>query len=124
MPFMKGQSGNPKGRPPKSRALTKLLEREGNKRYLAGGVPTQAKRLFAERVWQGLVTGRITFDDGTTITLDASDYIALAKLVLSQVDGPPRAEADVNVRAQDGALVFNIGVTGEGHADVSDGDLE
>jgi hypothetical protein len=58
------------------------------------------------------------------IPLEASDYIALARLVLNQVDGPPRQDAEVNVKGvSDGALVFNIGVSSQrDHADEDDTD--
>lgn len=93
--YPKGQSGNPKGRPPHKRALTNLLERGGNKKVKVADEEIAAKKIFAERIWQGLATGRIDFGDATIISLDAQAYIALAKLVLTQVDGPPKTEVDV-----------------------------
>lgn len=123
MGFQKGQSGNPKGRPPKSRALTEILKRAANQKYPSGDQMLAAKTLFASNIWQGLATGKITFDDAV-IPLEASDYIALARLVLTQIDGPPRQDAEVNVKGvSDGALVFNIGVTSQrDHADEDDAD--
>lgn len=94
MPFLPGQSGNPKGRPPKQRALTQLLERAGKKKVESGGASVQAVRVFAEKVWQGLTTGSLDFGlapDGTPrqINLNGKEWVALAKLVMDQIDGPP-----------------------------------
>jgi hypothetical protein len=94
--FQKGQSGNPKGRPPKSRALTTLLEKAGKKKMLPkpGEKAIPLNQYFAEKVWEGLTTGMIQFE-GWMIPLYPNDYIALAKLVLGQIDGPPPAAVDV-----------------------------
>src|SRR5688572_10143304 len=93
--FKKGQSGNPKGRPPKSRALTALLEKAGKAKMPSkpGEPAVPRNQFFAEKVWEGLTTGSIQFE-GWVIPLYPADYIALAKLVLGQIDGPPPAAVD------------------------------
>jgi hypothetical protein len=95
--FQPGQSGNPKGRPKKGRALTTLLEKAGAQAYelTADGKRVPARRAAAQRAWQGLATGRITFPDGRAIELDASSWLKLAAFVYAQVDGPPKSEVDV-----------------------------
>lgn len=105
MPWAKGQSGNKGGRPPKKRTLTDLLERTGKRKLEAGGT---AKDLFVQKVWEGLTTGVMTFPDGK-MNLEAQEYIALAKLVLSQIDGPPPAAVDVTSAGQpvNAAIIIN-----------------
>lgn len=96
MAWSKGQSGNPKGRPPKKRALSELLEKTGKRKIELPGLGKVApNQLLATRIWTGLISGSITFPDGHTIMLDASQYLALARMVYNQVDGPPKAEVDV-----------------------------
>ena len=43
---------------------------------------------------QGLATGVFTFGD-QVIPLKTDEYLTLARLVLTQVDGPPKGEVDV-----------------------------
>lgn len=98
MPWSKGTSGNPKGRPPKTRALTDVLEAAGRKRdKLKASDVKQMMRshILAERVWEGITTGIITFAENRKIELDATDYIGLLKFAYTQIDGPPKAELDL-----------------------------
>ncbi|MBN8640132.1 MAG: hypothetical protein J0M07_32770 [Anaerolineae bacterium] len=97
MPWSKGKSGNPKGRPPKSRALTDVLEAAGRKKgklLASDAKQMQRAHILAERVWEGITTGIITFDE-RKIELDATDYIGLLKFAYTQIDGPPKSELDL-----------------------------
>jgi hypothetical protein len=105
MAWGKGTSGNPRGRPAKGRALTELVERVGNrKRETAEGMRAN-KQMFAEKLWEGLTTGAITFE-GRALALSGQEWQALAKLVLSQVDGPPPALVDVTSEGE--AVSFSV----------------
>jgi hypothetical protein len=76
MPFTKGQSGNPNGRPKKGRTLTEEIERVLRGKG-PGGRPNKA--LFAERVVQLAIEGNV----------------AAANLVLSYIDGKPLQAIDL-----------------------------
>jgi len=90
-----GQSGNPAGRPPKSRALTAILEAAGSKTVKAGGKSVAGKRLLARMLWEIATTGQTVMPDGKTLLLDPGDWVGLVKWIYSHIDGPPRAELDV-----------------------------
>lgn len=109
--WTKGESGNPNGRPPRSRALAELLGRASLKRYASvqpdGSTKSvQARKIFAERVWQGLATGEIVFNDKTKIELIGRDYIALAQIVLTHLDGP--VPTDIDLTANTGGVQIVI----------------
>lgn len=102
MPWTPGASGNPKGRPPKSRALTAILEQAGGQ-----GVPTgqlnkagkpimvSRKKLLADMLWQAAAHGQVNVlsSDGktlTTMTLEGDDWLSVVKFLFTQIDGPPK----------------------------------
>lgn len=93
--FKKGRSGNPKGRPPKSRALTDLLEKAGNKTMDAGDKRVARKRVLADLLWQGLTEGVIQFPNGRLLALEPKDYLPMAKFLFTHIDGPPATSVDV-----------------------------
>lgn len=91
-----GQSGNPKGRPKKERALTTMLEKAGAAGTDHEGKRVSGKRLLALRLWELVKTGKTTFSDGKVISIeDADDFMRIAKFLYQHIDGPPPIPLDV-----------------------------
>ena len=99
MPFKPGQSGNPKGRPPKGRALTEILERRGNKTVPdIDGRNHGGKYIVARALWELATTGRTSLKDGDEVrelSVGAKGWFEIVKWMYAQVDGPPKGEMDV-----------------------------
>jgi hypothetical protein len=98
--FKQGQSGNNKGRPPKERALTAILERAGAKSVEVDGKAISGKQLVARMVWEGVATRSITFPDGDTMKLQPYHWLELVKWMYGHVDGPPKAEISVDTNGK------------------------
>lgn len=102
MPFTSGQSGNPKGRPKKDRALTAMLEAAGGRTVErvnpeSGDMEKLTLRKAAiSGVWQGLTEGQITFLNGSKLPLYSKDYVELVKWLFSHVDGPPKQQVEMS----------------------------
>jgi hypothetical protein len=96
--FSPGQSGNPHGRPPKSRALTDLLAKAGG-RTLVGrdGVRLRRDEVLAELVWEAATLGTINMGDGKPRVLGPKEWIDIVKFIYGQIDGPPKQQVDINV---------------------------
>lgn len=103
MPWTPGASGNPKGRPQKSRALTEILLRAGGRRIVTdeigkNGKPKTVshKELLAQMLWEGATTGQIVFPsdpithNAAILALEGNEWLSLVKFLYNQMDGPPR----------------------------------
>jgi hypothetical protein len=92
-----GVSGNPNGRPIKSRALTAILEAAGDKKVTIGKkkTPQARKEIMAEMVWQIITEGKATLPNGKVLKIAANDWLETWKFLYKHVDGPPVAGLDV-----------------------------
>lgn len=94
-PFMPGQSGNPRGRPKKHRALTEILERAGSKTIELNGARLSGKRLVGALLWDLATTGECVLPGGRDIRLNADEWLDVIKYLYAQIDGPPRQDIGV-----------------------------
>lgn len=94
--WKKGQSGNPRGRPPKKRQLTAELERSLKQSVvLTDGKKITGKRYVASLVKQAITSGRVVLANGMAIDLSPDDVLGLMKWAFSQVDGPPPQKTEI-----------------------------
>lgn len=115
MPFQKGASGNPGGRPPKNRALTAILETALNKTVDTTEGRVKRKRMIAEHITRAATEGRVILPDGETMELGPKEWIDLLKWLYGHIDGPPRAELDITTQGQPiGPSVYLPQITEDG----------
>lgn len=108
MTFKQGQSGNPKGRPKKDRALTSILERAGGIMVeMMDGERISGRRLMARQVWEGITSGAVSFPDGKKLQLSPQDWKDFVKWAYGHIDGPPVQAVDIT---SGGDKVQSIGV--------------
>lgn len=96
MVWKKGESGNPKGRPPKRRALTEILLSKGSKTVVVDGKHISRKIYVANEVWRLLVEGKVRFLDGRVLEVErVDDWVNAAKWLYMQIEGMPKINADI-----------------------------
>jgi len=105
--FKPGQSGNPNGRPPKSRALTEILEAAGNKTVKREGQSGIArKRLLADLMWQLVAEGQAILPNGKALIPEPKDWLETLKWIYKHIDGPPQTNIDMTSDGE--RLIINL----------------
>ena len=100
MPYKKGQSGNPKGRPVKSRTLTAILETAGKEKIEVNGAPVKRHDFLAAKVWQAVIEGKVVLLDDVTLKLSTADWRETVEFLYKQIDGPPKQEIDMTTQGE------------------------
>lgn len=113
----KGQSGNPRGRPPKARALTAILERAGAKTVTikqADGTERKlpGRRFIALAMWELATTGKVTLPSGVSWMVEPQDWLETVKWLYSHIDGPARQAVELS-GPDGGPVTFRV-VYGDG----------
>lgn len=89
--WQKGESGNPKGRPPKSRVMTALLERAGARMVtMPDGKRMAGRRFLALALWELATEAQVTLLDGIVRKVGLADWLEAVKWLYSHIDGPPK----------------------------------
>jgi len=84
---MTNPTGNPKGRPPKSRALTELLSLRGDATIEYGGEEMPRKEALAEMLWDVLMHGELKLKERVLKLESAQEWMMTARWVYMHVDG-------------------------------------
>lgn len=79
-----------RGRKPKKRPLTIVLEAASRKRTGPRGSP-QYRQVVASMLWELAANGLAQFPDGSEIAVrNASEWLDVVKFLHGQIDGPPK----------------------------------
>src|SRR5690242_17586598 len=96
----KGNRNNPNGRPPKSRALTAVLESALNKPIVFESenatVKVTGHKLLAALVTELVTTGTVHLPGGKVLDAAPKDWIETVKWVYAHIDGPPKQELELS----------------------------
>ena len=86
----KGNRNNPKGRPPKNKALTTALEASLARTIDVDGKRVSGKRVLADLVVSFVTTGKAFFPGEEEMSvISISDWFGMVKWIYERVDGRP-----------------------------------
>lgn len=99
MPFAKGESGNPSGRPKVGQALSDCLRQIGGANL--GRKKQSHNEVLAKATWQLVTEGKTTLPSGQVISLDGfADWFQLIKWIADRSDGRPFQQIDEATEAR------------------------
>lgn len=94
--WIKGQSGNPKGRPAgKAESLTGILREYGEKKKKLNGSTLPLKVHLAETVYTAIIQG-YRLVEGEKITLNDAAWVKLLEWLYDRVDGKPSQDFKIS----------------------------
>ena len=106
--WAKGQSGNPNGRPPKGRALTEILERQGARTLEdIDGKRRGGKYIVARALWEIATTGKTTLPGDPPMMLlpDPQDWIKVVQWLYQHIDGSAVQRLSHEGTGEGGAII-------------------
>lgn len=89
-----GQSGNPKGRRPKGRALTEMLRLKGEGVIHIGGEEKTAQEALAEAVWQFVTQGEVWLSGKRLEAKNVTEWANVVKWLYSHIEPVNKIEAE------------------------------
>lgn len=97
-----GQSGNPKGRKPKGRALTEILKLKGEGLVSVGGEEISAQDALAEAVWQFVTRGEVWLSGKKLSAQNVTEWANVVKWLYTHIEpvsmSEPEMETELVVR--------------------------
>ncbi len=81
-----GQSGNPKGRPPKKSALTEVLKMKGEAIVARGNEEITAKDALAQAVWGLILTGEVWLSGRRLEVESVTEWASVVKWLYGHMD--------------------------------------
>jgi hypothetical protein len=90
-----GQSGNPKGRPAKGRALTEMLRLKGDDLVTIGGEQLTGQEALAKAVWEFVLTGEVWLAGKRLEARGVMDWAYVVKWLYNHVEPVALIDTDV-----------------------------
>jgi hypothetical protein len=87
-----GQSGNPKGKAPGSRAISEILRLKGEEMVVVGGQALSAQEALAEAIWRFVLKGDVRLGSKHLQAESVGDWVQAVKWLYTYVD-PPKGKA-------------------------------
>ncbi len=89
-----GQSGNPKGKAPGSRAISEILRLKGEEQVVVGGQALSAQEALAEAIWRFVLKGDVMLGKKHLQAESVVDWVQAVKWLYTYVDPPQRKAAE------------------------------
>ncbi|MBA3872944.1 MAG: hypothetical protein H0X30_27750 [Anaerolineae bacterium] len=83
-----GQSGNPKGKTPGSRAISEILRLKGEEQVVVGGQALSAQEALAEAIWRFVLKGDVMLGKKHLQAESVVDWVQAVKWLYTYVDPP------------------------------------